>query len=210
MRWPAFGTEGAGAQEHADHVEGAVFARVGGDFGRIVVALVAHLHRTLSRGVGIPHLVLAVGVALEGLLHVVERGEVQAGVGHERVAHDEDVVGLFRPAGDEVGAVGGLSAVGSLGGVHRGCADLHPDKLPVEIKVVGERFAALEGRVGRGALRVGGGGAEQEAGYEKERLQCFHREVELEWIKGRSAIPVSGVRVRRCGFWVSSWRLPFA
>ena len=139
--------ERAGAHHHAEHVEGTLVAFKLAALRLVRVALVEHVDLAGGRGVAVPHFLLAVGVALKGSLAVVERGEVEPGVAHEGVAHDEELVGRFGAAGNQVVLVGRLPVVDGFRGVHGSGAHLDPHELPVEVEVIDERFAAFEGRI---------------------------------------------------------------
>ena len=83
--------------QHADHVVSAVPARMTAMRSWVRILLVTHLDATVAFGIRIPHLVLTIRFALEGLLGVVLRRQVKPRVSHERVAHDKDIVRPLRP-----------------------------------------------------------------------------------------------------------------
>ena len=153
-RLPTCGVEGAGAHQHTDHIESAIGTCISISGGWFFVALVAHLDLALSVGVGIPYFFLAIGFSLERTFFVVLRNEVEGGIGGECVAHLEDVVGPFGASGNEVGFVGWLSVVCGARDIHRGCARLYPNELPIKIEVVDKCFATAERCVFRRALRL--------------------------------------------------------
>lgn len=169
---PTRRVEGAGAHQHANHVESAILAGISISGGGVLVALVAHLDLALSVGVGIPYFFLAIGFSLERTFFVILRHEVEAGISGECVAHLEDFVGPFGASGNEVGFVGWLSFVCGAGDIHRSRARLYPNELPIKIEVVDECFATIERRIFRRALRLGLQTADE--GEEEEEKDFLH------------------------------------
>ena len=169
---PTRRVEGAGAHQHANHVESAILAGISIDGGGVLVALITHLNLALAAWVTVPYVFSAIGFALKGAFFVILRHEVEAGISGEGVAHLEDVVGPLGAAGDEVGFVGWLTIVGGAGDIHRSRARLQPNKLPIEIEVVDECFATIERRIFRRALRLGLQTADE--GEEEEEKDFLH------------------------------------
>ena len=169
---PTCRVEGAGAHQHANHVESAILTGISIDGGGVLVALITHLNLALAAWVTVPYVFAAIGFALKGAFFVILRHEVEAGISGEGVAHLEDVVGPLGAAGDEVGFVGWLSVVGGARDIHRSCARLQPNKLPIEIEVVDECFATIERRIFRRALRLGLQTADE--GEEEEEKDFLH------------------------------------
>ena len=130
--------------QHADHVVSAVPARMAAMRSRVRILLVTHLDATVAFGIRIPHLVLTIRFALEGLLSVVLRRQVKPRVSHERVAHDKDIVRPLRPTRNEIRAIGRFPTIGGLSSVHGSLSHLYPYELPIKVKVVNKRFAAFE------------------------------------------------------------------
>ena len=112
------------------------------------------LHVALAVGVGVPHLIDGVVLALKGSFAKVEGHEFRSDVGDEGVTHREDGIAPLIAGEEQVVAQDGLPLIG--GCFHRvvGGTALHPDELPVEIEVVGEAFTCTEGGVLGGALGV--------------------------------------------------------
>ena len=110
--------EGACAHQHTNHIEGAILAGESVVGGGIAVALVSHFDLALSVRITVPDIFPAIGFSFEGTFLVILGNEVKTGVSGECIAHHEDGVGAFGPAGDEVGLIGWLSVVYSTGDVH--------------------------------------------------------------------------------------------
>ena len=141
------GIEGACAQEHADHVVGAIGAGVFVQLRWLAVAPVAHVDMAIACGIGIPHFFLPVGFPFECPFAVILWREVHSGVGDKGVTHPEHFVGTCGSACDEIGFEGGTSVVGGAGDVH-GCGScLDPYEFPVEVEVIDKGFSAFEGSV---------------------------------------------------------------
>ena len=150
------GVEGAGTQEHAEHV---VVAFVGIEFLLVLHVLVIDIALAevcAAFGVGVPHLVDVVALAFEGALAVVEGYEVGGDVAGDGVAHHEEAVGALVAACEQTGSQDVLAVVASGVDAEVGGASLQPDEFPVEVELVVEALAGPEGGVGKGALGAGG------------------------------------------------------
>jgi hypothetical protein len=67
---------------------------------------------TLAFGVGVPHLIDRVVLALEGTLAEIEGNELRRDVGDESIAHREDRIASLVAGEEQVIAQGRLSLIG--------------------------------------------------------------------------------------------------
>ena len=150
------GIEGAGKGEDGEHVVVAIvaFVMVFGEFAVTIEEFLPNM--ALAARIGVPHFIDGVVPPFEGAFAEVEGYELGGDVGDEGVAHGEDGVAPLVGGEEQVVAQGCLSFVlGCLDGVV-GCSAFYPDEFPVEVEVVGEPFACLEGCVFGWALGAGG------------------------------------------------------
>ena len=155
------GVEGTGEGENGKHVVVAIIGFMV-MLGKLAVTIEEFLlHVTLAVGIGVPHLIDGVVLTLEGTLAEVEGNELGRDVGDEGVAHGEDGITPLVGGEKQVVAQGRLALV--VGSLHRivGGTTLHPDELPLEVKVVSEALPCLECRVLRGTLGKGRDGKEE-------------------------------------------------
>ena len=106
-----------------------------------------HLQMTVRRGIAIPQLVDIVAVAFTGSLTEVQWRDVHIGITQQRVAHHKDIVQLAVSSRNQTTAESLLTFVSRLYGRHRGRTDLHPHELPVEVEVIAQKLARLEGGI---------------------------------------------------------------
>ena len=148
--------EVACTQEYAHHVVDAAGILL---LLPLVLALVGdavHLQVAVAARVGVPQLVHVVALALACSFPEINRCEVFCRAQRQQcVAHHEDVVELAVAACYEAGLIDRLPLVCRLGGLHAGTAHLEPHELPVEVQVVVELLACLEGSVLNAALGHG-------------------------------------------------------
>ena len=140
--------EGAGTHQHADHIEdalrGAVVVVADITFPVDEALLELHLAAT---GIGVPYLVHIVALALERALAVVEGLQLGRDVADEGVAHHEELVGSLAAARNQVAAIGIATIVLGLLDAEVGCAGFDPDEFPVEVQLVVQFLARVEGGV---------------------------------------------------------------
>ena len=170
--------EGTCAQEHTEHIIGAIFPFVIVPLRGLLVALIEHLERHLVVGISVPYFLYAFRLALEGILFIIKRNEVERGVTRQSVAHRKVFVGRARGAGSQRRTIGGLLAVDRLRNIERGCADLEPYEFPIEVEVVDQSLATLECRVftrtlGRCSVADRAGEAEEGQRTQKVCSHCF-------------------------------------
>ncbi len=142
----------AGAQEDAHHIIDTVLVFLFLPMLFAVGIYAVLLQVAIALGVGIPQLVDIIAVSLAGSLAEIQRGKVLIGIAYQGVAHDEHVVQLVVATGDQAGTEGVLAVIARLHGRHGRRAYLHPDEFPVEIEVVADELAALEGGILDAAL----------------------------------------------------------
>ena len=103
----------------------------------------------------VPCFVDIVTLALACPLAVVEGQKVVGKIAGERVSHHEELVGARAAFGDEAGAQAFVALVVCALNVEGCRAGFQPDELPVEVELVLEAFARVEGGVLQRALSVG-------------------------------------------------------
>ena len=181
------GVVGTGLRQDAQHVEDAAgvailhLLRV----ARGVVPGAALLHVRQAVTVRKPRLVHRVALAFLGSFPEVEGFQLVADVAGQRIAHLEEEVGLLAAHGEQIEAVGRLLMIGGFIDGEACQSHFLPDKLPVEIQVVHDVLARLEGQVLRRALRPSSSGG----------AQCDNPRQEAE---NERAFPLSNYVPGRC------------
>jgi len=159
--FPVGGVEGAGYVEDAEHVVVAVVAFVV-VYGPLAVAVEVVLFDVAALvGVGVEDFVHGVVFAFGGSFAEVEGLEAGGGVTAEGVLHGEYGIEPWAALEEEVGAEGWLLLIGGGADGVVGGACFYPNEVPVEVEVVVEVFACLEGVVGVLELGVAGGDGEK-------------------------------------------------
>ena len=168
------GVEIAGTKEDRHHVIDAGLVFRGLPVLLAVGIDAVFLEFAVLVGVAVPYLIDIVSVALTGSLAEIEWREVGAAIRQQRVAHHEILVEPFITACDEVGFPGILALELRHLRVHRGGADLQPDKLPVEVEVVVQRLARLEGGILNTTLGLGIRGGDHATQHTYHTNNPFH------------------------------------
>ena len=110
------------------------------------------LHMAASVGIGVPDFIDCIVLPFKSSFAEVEGHELGRDVGDEGVTHGEEQVAAFVAGEKQVITQGWLPLIGRILDCVVRCTTFHPNEFPVEIEVVGQFLACLEGGVLSGAL----------------------------------------------------------
>ena len=156
--FPPRHAEAACPKENVEHVVDTISERLRVPDMCAVILLAMLADVALIVLVRIEYLVHGVTLALAGSLAIIERLHLGGRVAEQGVTQDEHAIHLLASPGSEAGAIGWLALVYRLDGGEAGVARLHPDELPVIVKVVGEELTRRESGVAKLALCLGSDG----------------------------------------------------
>ena len=141
------GIEVSGTEEDRHHVEDTVLILRCLPFMITMTIDTMFLQTAVTIGIAVPYLVNVIAVALACAFPEIKRREIRITIGYQRIAHREVLVEFVVAPSNEIRLPCILPLKLRESGIHRGGAHLHPDELPVEVQIIGERLARLKGRV---------------------------------------------------------------
>ena len=144
-------------------------------------------------GVAVPDLVNVVTVTFAGTFAEIEGREVGVAVAEQRVTHQEVLIELGVASCDEVGLPGLLAFKLRQLRIHLSRSHLQPDELPVEVEVVSQFLATLEGCILDAALRLcSQGKATHEANRQDDLLHILFISLNLHLGSSYTQYPARG------------------
>ena len=106
-----------------------------------------HFQMAVAIGIGVPQFVNIIAITFTSSLTEIEGSQFLISITKQGVAHYEHVVQLVVTTCYQTATESLLSLIFRLYGRHRCCTNLHPYKLPVEVEVIAQKLARLEGKV---------------------------------------------------------------